>query len=88
MAEGIYSLREAHKRLAGRGIGGRPEQPTLMASQKGAASGGAAAHIMGMPQDVSEWQELQCTDVTSANLGLFWFRPDYDKPGDPTKPIR
>lgn len=84
MAESIYTLRQAHNRLAGRSVGLRPEQPTTTLAQQRATQ--KQSDILALPQDVSFWQPLQVT--SGENIGLFYFLPDYDTPGDTTKVLR
>lgn len=88
MPEGIEVIRKGHARLVGRALGLRPEQPNVTVGQQRVTGGGRQTDVFAMPHNGGSWQALQVTDPLSANFGLFYFLPDYDIPGDPTKIVR
>jgi hypothetical protein len=85
VAEAIHSLRQANARQAARAIGQDPVHPT---TTLGVQRQGYDASILALPADPEPSPILQDLDPTSPTFGLFYFMVSYDKPGDPTKPIR
>ena len=90
MAESIEAMRQALARLVARTASQYPyslvQIPATVAEAHGVQQ--AASKIVVQPVDGVEWNPLQVMDTGDTNFGKFYFVPDVDFPGDPTKVIR
>ena len=86
MADMASIMRDAVARAAAQKLGLKTNQPTLTSSNQHTPR--ALAQIAGMPVDINDWKPLQVLDTSSSNFGRFFFLPNYDVPGDPSKIIR
>lgn len=86
MATDVALARKARAENAARQVGMRVGQSylTIGNRQRLLEQGG----IVDLPSDLKDWKPLQVLDITSPDLGKFYFLPGYDTPGDPNKVIR
>lgn len=77
MSEQLHSWRQGMKRLNGRAIGMKPEQPTDLVGQQRIQQNQDA--IFALPVDVSQRRSLQVT--SGADIGKLYFLPGVSIPG-------
>lgn len=86
MAESLAAARKARAESAARQVGLRFGQPSLTVGNRQILL--VQSGIVDLPTDLTNWKPLQVLDISSPDLGKFYFLPGYDSPGDPNKPIR
>lgn len=85
--ESIETLRRATERRAGIGVNIDPKQ-IGMTVQNAAANRSTQSDIESLPVDITNWQPLQVLDPSSAYLGVLYFLPGLDVPGNPNRVVR
>jgi hypothetical protein len=88
MAEVVKAVRDAAANNSARRVGMRLGQPNLTAGEMAMLGTGNQSDFFAMPVDSSRWQPLQDVTIGSATLGMLYFIPDLDVPGNPNRLVR
>lgn len=88
MPQGLDANRKGHGNLSARQVGLRLGQPTLTVGDMQLMGTGNQSAVFALPVDTTDWQPLQVVDPTSSSIGVLYFLPDVDEPGNPNRIIR
>ena len=88
MADRVKVERDASANNSVRRVGLRLNQSNLTVADMNLLGSGNQSDVFALPVDTSDWQPLQDITSGSATLGMLFFLPDVDIPGNANRLIR